>query len=139
MPLSDNYSVLSSAVRVASSGKLSYEARLRALVELIFRTFSLSSLAVYLVDEDRRHLTRKITDGADSAPSGCCIPFGEGVAGRCAQEKVPVTLEAALAVTEEWRRGGNWHLSLFLSWTRAVSTVSSPWARGSPAFSLMER
>ncbi len=106
MPLSDNYSVLSSAVRVASSGKLSYEARLRALVELIFRTFSLSSLAVYLVDEDRRHLTRKITDGADSAPSGCCIPFGEGVAGRCAQEKVPVTLEAALAVTEEWRRGG---------------------------------
>ena len=105
MPLSDNYSVLSSAVRIANSGKLSYEARLQAIVDLIARSFSLHSVAIYLVDEDRRHLTRKVTDIAEASPSGCCIPFGEGIAGRCALEKTPVTLDAIAAYPEEWRNG----------------------------------
>ena len=78
MPLSDKYTVLSSAVRIANSGKLSYEARLQGIVDLISRSLPLHSVAIYLVDEDRRYLTLKITHGSKSSPSGCCIPFGEG-------------------------------------------------------------
>ena len=105
MPLSDKYTVLSSAVRIANSGKLSYEARLQGIVDLISRSLPLHSVAIYLVDEDRRYLTLKITHGSKSSPSGCCIPFGEGIAGRCAQEKVIVTLENEALHGDEWRSG----------------------------------
>ena len=105
MPLSDNYTVLSSAVRLANSGKLTYVARLQAIVDLVFRSFPLSSVAVYLVDEDRRHLTSKITDAAEASPFGCFIPLGEGIAGRCATEKVPVNLAPNSIHPEEWRTG----------------------------------
>jgi signal transduction histidine kinase len=105
MPLSDKYAVLSSAVRIANSGKFSYEARLQAIVDLIARTFPLHSVAIYLVDEERRYLTRKITDIAEASPSGCCIPVGAGIAGRCALEKMSVTLDADATHPEEWRTG----------------------------------
>ena len=105
MPLSDNYTVLSSAVRIANSGKLSYEARLQTIVSLITRTYPLHSAAIYLVDEDRRRLSLKVTDIAEASPSGCCIPFGEGIAGRCALQKAPVTQDAGAAHPEEWRTG----------------------------------
>ena len=105
MPLSDNYMVLSSAVRIANSGKLSYEARLQAIVDLISRSLPLHSVAVYLVDEERRYLTLKITDIAEASSSGCCIPIGEGIAGRCALEKSTVSLDNDAAHPEEWRSG----------------------------------
>ena len=38
MPLSDNYSVLSSAVHIANSGKLSCDDRLQGIVDLIAQT-----------------------------------------------------------------------------------------------------
>ena len=75
MPLSDNYAVLSSAVRIANSGKFSYETRLQAIVDLIARTFPLHSVAIYLVDEERRYLTRKITDIAGQITSGKITAF----------------------------------------------------------------
>ena len=105
MPLSDNYMVLSSAVRVANSGKLSYESRLQAIVDLISRSLPLHSVSVYLVDEDRRHLTRKVTDIPDTTTSGSFIPIGDGVSGRCAAEKAPVTFPAETTHPEEWRTG----------------------------------
>ncbi len=105
MPLSDRYTVLSSAVRIANSGKLSYEARLQGIIGLIYRSLPLRSVAIYLVDEDRRYLTLKITDNIHALPLGCCIPFGEGIAGRCAQGKVTVSLDSEAAHPEEWRSG----------------------------------
>ena len=105
MPLSDNYSVLSSAGRIANSGKLSCDDRFQAIIDLIAHTFPLHSVAIYLVDEDRRHLTRKFTDIAEVSPSCCCIPFGEGIVGLCAQEKTSITLDAYAAHPEEWRTG----------------------------------
>jgi two-component system, NtrC family, sensor histidine kinase HydH len=105
MPLSDKYAVLSSAVRISNSGKLPYEVRLQGIVDLIFRSFPLCSVAIYLVDEDRRYLTLKISDRVQALPTGCCIPFGEGVAGRCAQERVTVVLDGDDVHPDEWRSG----------------------------------
>ena len=105
MPLSDKYAVLSSAVRIANSGKLSYEARLQGIIALISRSLPLHSVAIYLVDEERRNLIRKITPSAEASPSVCCIPFGEGIVGRCALEKATVTLDNESAHPEEWRSG----------------------------------
>ncbi len=105
MPLSDKYTVLSSAVRIANSGKLSYEARLQGIISLISTSLPLHSVAIYLVDEDRRNLTLKITDILHAPPSVCCIPFGEGIVGRCALEKAMVTLDNDAAHPEEWRSG----------------------------------
>ena len=105
MPLSDKYAVLGSAVRIANSGRLSYEVRLQVIISLISRSFALHSVAIYLVDEDRRNLILKITDSSQTPPSVCCIPFGEGVVGRCALEKSMVTLDNEVAHPEEWRSG----------------------------------
>ena len=105
MPLSDNYAVLSSAVRIANSGKLPHEVRLYAIVGLVLRSFPLLSAALYLVDEERRFLNLKITDRGGDAALPCSIPFGEGIAGRCALEKVVLSLESALLHPDEWRSG----------------------------------
>lgn len=102
MHLSDSYSVLSSAVRIANSGKLSYEARLQAIIELITNSLLIQSATIYLIDEDRRHLTRKISDRIHASASSCCIPFGEGIAGRCAQDKILLTQNALAVHADEW-------------------------------------
>lgn len=105
MSTSDKNMVLSNAVRLANSGKLPYEARLQAIVELIARSLPILSAAVYLVDEDRRYLTRKISTIIATSPSVCEIPLGEGISGRCASKKEPVMHPASYLHADEWRTG----------------------------------
>ena len=105
MSLSDRYAVLSSVIRIAYSEKLPHENRLHAILVLISRTFLLHSVAVYLVDEERRYLTLRITDIAETAPTACFLPFGEGVAGRCALEKATLILDSNIIHPDEWRSG----------------------------------
>ncbi|KAF0221349.1 MAG: GAF sensor signal transduction histidine [Geobacteraceae bacterium] len=88
MAVQDRYNLLRNVVRIANSASHSYAARLKSLTNLLTATFQLESATIYILDEERRHLSQKISSIGSGKAVNCLIPVGEGIAGRCAEKKI---------------------------------------------------
>lgn len=84
LPVKDRYSLLSKAIRIANSASLTYNLRLKSLAKFLATTFSCQSVTIYLSDDSRRYLASAISSTSTGSPHVCRLPFGEGIAGRCA-------------------------------------------------------
>lgn len=80
MVAQDRSDILSSAVRIAHSARLSPNARLKSLSQLLTKTFHLDSATVYLLDADRRHFTAGIASFGPELAQPCLIPAGDATA-----------------------------------------------------------
>ena len=79
-----HYTLLSTAVQIANAANLSPIARLKSLARLIKRSFHLHSVTIYLLDAERRTLSRMISAEGPAKILSCHIPLGEQTAGLCA-------------------------------------------------------
>jgi len=86
----ENYTLLSTAVQIANDANLSYTARLKSLARLIKKSFRLHSVAIYLLDAERRTLSRILSTDGPAKMLSCRIPLGEQAAGLCASRKVSI-------------------------------------------------
>lgn len=90
MVLLDKYTLLRNVTHLANSATIPYPTKLRSTVNLISSFFNDAPVVLYLLDEERRRLSLKISSIAEpESPCPCCIPIGEGVAGSCAASKKP--------------------------------------------------
>lgn len=93
MAIRDKYTLLSTVVRIAGSSNLTYNARLKSVAKHINETFHAESTAIYILDEERRHLSQKVADFGAEEILDCSIPLGEGIAGLCAAARTEVSRE----------------------------------------------
>lgn len=105
MAILDNYTLLRSTVRIANSVNLSHSDRLESLTRFISKAFQLRSTTVYLLDEERRILSHRISGASACSSPDCCIPLGTGGAGLCALRKETVFVEAGALHEDEIRQG----------------------------------
>jgi two-component system, NtrC family, sensor histidine kinase HydH len=94
MAIQDNYTLLSTAVRIANAATLSPAIRLKSLARFIKKSFHLQSVVIYMLDMERRNLVRRLSDTGPGKGQSCALPIGEGPAGRCALRKEAVISEA---------------------------------------------
>ncbi|MDD2318572.1 MAG: GAF domain-containing protein [Geobacteraceae bacterium] len=87
MAIQDNYTLLSTAVQIANSANLSHPARIKSIVRLIKKSLRLHAATIYLLDPDRRSLSRMIAADGPKKTASCLIPLGEHPAGLCALKK----------------------------------------------------
>jgi two-component system sensor histidine kinase HydH len=87
MAIQDNYTLLSTAVQIANSANLSHTARLKSIARLIKKSLHLDAVTLYLLDPDRRSLSRLISADGPLKIISCLIPLGEQPAGLCALNK----------------------------------------------------
>jgi two-component system, NtrC family, sensor histidine kinase HydH len=106
----DRYALLSMAVRIANSGNRSPIARLASLSKFLVKTFALNSATIYILDEDRRRLSRYISGNGRARVQHCQITLGEGVAGRCAAEKKELRLASSVRHPDEVHTGSETEL-----------------------------
>ena len=93
MAVHDRFNILSRAVRIANSARLSYPARVKALLDFLVEYFPFSSASLYILDREQRNFTIRITSGQHRVTFPCHIPIGEGVAGRCAAVRSVVVMK----------------------------------------------
>jgi two-component system, NtrC family, sensor histidine kinase HydH len=86
----ENYTLLSTAVQIANAANLSHTARLKSLARIIKKFFHLYSVTIYLLDAERRTLSRMISADGSATSLSCRIPLGEQAAGLCAFRKEPI-------------------------------------------------
>ena len=91
MTYRDSYNLLSSAVRIANAPNRPYPARLKSLVKFLSRALRLSSLTIYLLDEDYLYLSHNVSTVDSGTLHTCLIPVGEGGAGLCAAVKTEMS------------------------------------------------
>jgi two-component system sensor histidine kinase HydH len=84
MTYRDSYNLLSSAVQIGNAPNRPYPARLKSLVKFLSRALRLSSLTIYLLDEEHQYLSHKVSTVDSGTLHTCLIPVGEGGAGLCA-------------------------------------------------------
>ncbi len=87
MEIQNRYRLLGSAVRTAGSENLSIKARLKSIAKSINDFFAAESTSVYILDEEGRYLSKKITHENHDEILSCSIPLHEGAAGACAADK----------------------------------------------------
>jgi signal transduction histidine kinase len=87
MVIANDYTLLSTTVRIANSTNLSHAARLKSLARFIEKSFDLDSVDIYLLDTDHRTLGWKISSQGPEQKVSCSIPVGEGAAGLCVLRK----------------------------------------------------
>jgi len=92
VPGKDRYALLSKAIRIANSASLSYQMRLKSLAKFLAGTFGCQSVTIYICDENRRYFSAAISSTNVCNLSVCRLPFGKGVAGRCASIREPLCM-----------------------------------------------
>ncbi|WP_306536566.1 GAF domain-containing protein [Geobacter sp.] len=90
MAVQNQFKIVSSAIRIANTTDQPHRVRLKALALLIAEAFHCASATFYLADEGERQLHLKISTLVPDEISDCRIPFGKGVAGRCAASARPL-------------------------------------------------
>ncbi|MEA5112598.1 MAG: GAF domain-containing protein [Geobacteraceae bacterium] len=78
-------------MRTVNSANLSYAARFVSLARLIRKTLLLESATIYILDTERRMLSRKVCSSGPARLLICAVPAGEGAAGRCASSRQPLS------------------------------------------------
>ena len=131
----DNYTLLSTAVRLANAANLSPIARLKSLARFINKAFLLRSTTIYLLDSERRALSVRISSAGSEHELDCFIPIGEGGAGLCALQQETVFIESGSLHPEEivsGNEGGTLYLPILHGkglvgvMSMGVSSDSSP-------------
>jgi len=84
MAVQNQYKIVSSAIRIANTTEQPHHVRLKAFAHLIAEAFHSPSATIYLANEGEHRLYRKISTLLPDEISDCSIPFGKGIAGRCA-------------------------------------------------------
>lgn len=87
MVIANEYTLLSTTVRIANSTNLSPTARLKSLARFIGRSFDLDSVDIYLLDADHHTLRWRVSSNGPEQIASCSIPVGEGAAGLCVFRK----------------------------------------------------
>jgi signal transduction histidine kinase len=101
MAIANDYTLLSTTVRIANSTNLSHAARLKTLARFIKKSFDLYSVDIYLLDTDHRTLSWKISSHGPEQNVSCSIPVGEGAAGLCVLRKDAVCAGAGSLHADE--------------------------------------
>jgi len=105
MAIVDNYTLLSSTVRIANAVNLSHTDRLESLTRFLNKALLLRSTAIYLLDAEKRVLSLRITGTTGGGAPDCCIPLGAGGAGLCALRRETVFMETGALHSDEVRVG----------------------------------
>lgn len=84
MAVQDHFRIVSSAIRIANITDRPHHERLKALAHLVAEAFHCVSVTFFVTDGEARQLTRQISTHLPDGPFPCSIPFGKGIAGRCA-------------------------------------------------------
>ena len=84
---SDRYKLLSRVVRIANATHHPYASRLKSLTRFLSKTLQLTSVTIYLLDSESRHLCLKVSSAGPGTLLNINIPVGEPGAARCAAEK----------------------------------------------------
>lgn len=90
MAVQNQFKIVSSAIRIANTTEHPHHVRLKAFAHLIAEAFHCPSATIYLADEGEHRLYRKISTLLPDDISDCSIPFGKGIAGRCAAQARPL-------------------------------------------------
>uniref|UniRef100_A0A831UC02 histidine kinase n=1 Tax=Geobacter metallireducens TaxID=28232 RepID=A0A831UC02_GEOME len=90
MAVQNQFKIISSAIRIANSTEHPHHVRLKAFAHLMAEAFLRPSATIYLADEGEHRLCRKISTLLPDEISDCSIPFGKGIAGRCAAQAKPL-------------------------------------------------
>lgn len=101
MVITNEYTLLSTTVRIANSTNLSPAARLKTISRFIARSFELDSVDIYLLDADRHTLTRRVSSNGPEQIASCSIPVGDGAAGLCVFRKDGVRADAGSLHADE--------------------------------------
>ncbi len=102
----ERYNFLSSLLRCAYSSTLSFASRLNAVASLTQKTFHLTSVAIFFIDAEHRYLCQRFSSISANKHNNCLIPFGEGLAGRCADTETLLRMHKAELHRDELIRGG---------------------------------
>ncbi|AJE04506.1 ATP-binding protein [Geobacter pickeringii] len=84
MAVQDHFRIVSSAIRIANITDRPHHERLKALAHLVAEAFHCVSVTFFVSDGESRQLSRQISTQLPDGPFPCSIPFGKGIAGRCA-------------------------------------------------------
>ncbi|WP_298437147.1 ATP-binding protein [Geobacter sp.] len=84
MAVQDHFGIVSSAIRIANTPDRPHHERLKSLAHLMAEAFHRASVTFFISDGETRLLTQQISTLLPDGPFPCSIPFGRGVAGRCA-------------------------------------------------------
>ncbi len=113
MPGKDRYTLLSKAVRIANSARLSYQLRLKSLARFLASTFSCQSVVIYICDDSRRHLVHAVSTTVSRTLLSSMTPFGQGIAGRSAALRTPVNGMLSDIHSQEVVKGTESHFRAF--------------------------
>ena len=90
MAVQNQFKIVSSAIRIANSTEQPHHVRLKAFTHLVVEAFHRLSATIYLADEGEHRLHQRISSLLPDEISDCNIPFGKGIAGRCAAHARPL-------------------------------------------------
>lgn len=90
MAVQNQFKIVSRAIRIANTTEQPHHVRLKAFTHLIAEAFLCPSATIYLADEGEHRLYRKISTLLPDDINDCSIPFGKGIAGRCAAHARPL-------------------------------------------------
>lgn len=90
MAIANDYTLLSTTVRIANSTNLPHIARLKTIARFLKKTFALDCVDIYLLDHDRHTLAWRISSHGPKQVASCSIPVGEGAVGNCILRKKTV-------------------------------------------------
>jgi signal transduction histidine kinase len=101
MVIANDYTLLSSTIRIANSTNLSHTARLKTLARFIKKSFDLDFVDIYLLGTDFHSLSWRVSSNGPEQISPCSIPVGEGAAGLCILRKETVFTDVGLLHADE--------------------------------------
>lgn len=114
MAVQNQYMIVSSAIRIANASELPHHVRLTAFLDLIAEAFHCVSATIYLAGGgEKPSLHRKISPLLPNGISDCNIPFGKGVAGKCAAKGKLLRRTAASLHPDESHTGSERHVDAY--------------------------
>ncbi len=105
MTFREKYNLLSSVVRIVDPYDRTSFQKLKSLVKLLSKQLHLSSVTIYIYDQQSGYLSQKITSAPTGIATACRIPVGVGGAGKCAGGKTPLFEKPEFLHKDEYRHG----------------------------------
>lgn len=105
MAVLNHYSIVSSVIRIANAVELPYHDRLNAVIHLIAEQFHCAGVTLYIANSDKSTLCHSISSLHPDFPHICHIPFGKGLAGKCAAILKPLSRRLSSLHPDETRAG----------------------------------
>lgn len=110
MAIQDHYKIVSHVIRIASLTDQSHQERLKSIAHVIVEAFDCAAVTFFLADSERLSLNQKISTASPEALLPCQIPFGKGVAGKCAANQQILYRSRTVLHPDEPLPGSEQHL-----------------------------